>query len=95
MRHSNDKKSHSWAPVAHAYNPSFSGDRSGASPVKQSERPYLEKSLNKKIGLVEWFKVKALSSSPSMAKKKEKKKERKGITHRLQTKANASCTWKV
>jgi hypothetical protein len=35
-------------------------------------RPYLEK-LFTKIGLVEWFKVKALSSSPSPAKKKKKK----------------------
>jgi hypothetical protein len=34
-------------------------------------RPYLEKSFTK-IGLVEWLKVKALSSSPSTAKKKKK-----------------------
>jgi hypothetical protein len=32
-------------------------------------RPYLEKSFTK-IGLVEWLKVKALSSSPSTTKKK-------------------------
>jgi hypothetical protein len=31
-------------------------------------RPYLEKPSTK-IGLVEWLKVKALSSSPSTAKK--------------------------
>jgi hypothetical protein len=35
-------------------------------------RPYLEKPFTK-IGLVEWLKVKALSSSPSNAKKKKKK----------------------
>jgi hypothetical protein len=28
-------------------------------------RPYLEKTLSQKIGLLEWLKVKALSSSPS------------------------------
>jgi hypothetical protein len=32
--------------------------------------PYLEKPFTK-IGLVEWLKVKTLSSSPSTAKKKE------------------------
>jgi hypothetical protein len=31
-------------------------------------RPYLEKTLCKKV-LVEWLKVKALSSNPSIAKK--------------------------
>jgi hypothetical protein len=36
-------------------------------------KPYLEKILHKK-GLVEWLKVKALSLSPSIAKKKKKKK---------------------
>jgi hypothetical protein len=34
-------------------------------------RPYLEKSLHKE-GLVEWLKVKALSSNPSTAKKKRR-----------------------
>jgi hypothetical protein len=34
-------------------------------------RPYLKKPFTK-IGLVEWLKVKALSSSPSTAKKKKK-----------------------
>jgi hypothetical protein len=33
-------------------------------------RPYLEKPFSK-TGLVEWLKVKALSSSPSTAKKKK------------------------
>jgi hypothetical protein len=36
--------------------------------------PYLEKAFTK-MGLVEWFKVKALSSSPSTAKKKRKRKK--------------------
>jgi hypothetical protein len=35
-------------------------------------RSYLKKPFTK-IGLVEWLKVKALSSSPSTAKKKKKK----------------------
>jgi hypothetical protein len=34
-------------------------------------RPYLEKPFTK-IGLVEWLKVKALSSSPSTAKQNKK-----------------------
>jgi hypothetical protein len=37
---------------------------------KQFARPYLEKPFTK-IGLVEWLNVKALSSSPSKAKKKK------------------------
>jgi hypothetical protein len=36
-------------------------------------RPYLKKPF-RKIGLVEWLKVKALSSSPSIAKTKKEKK---------------------
>jgi hypothetical protein len=39
-------------------------------------RPYLEKPLTK-IGLVEWLKVKAMSSSPSAAKKKTKNKKKR------------------
>jgi hypothetical protein len=42
--------------------------------VNSSARPYLEKPFTK-IGLVEWLKMKALSSSPSTAKKKEKKRK--------------------
>jgi hypothetical protein len=38
-------------------------------------RPYLKKSFSK-IGLVEWLKVKALSSNPSNAKRKEKKEKK-------------------
>jgi hypothetical protein len=36
-------------------------------------RPYLEKTHHRK-GLVEWLKVKALSSSPGTAKQKPKQK---------------------
>jgi hypothetical protein len=65
------------APVAHACNPSYSGGRDqedyGSKPAQanSSVRPYLEKSFTK-VGLVEWLKVKALSSSPSTTKKKKK-----------------------
>jgi hypothetical protein len=40
------------------------------SPGKWFVRPYLKKKKKKnpKIGLVEWIKVKALNSSPSIAK---------------------------
>jgi uncharacterized protein YaiL (DUF2058 family) len=44
------------------------------SQANSSARPYLEKSFTK-IGLVEWLKVKALSSSPRTTKKKKKKKK--------------------
>jgi hypothetical protein len=59
--------------VAHTCNPSYSGSRDqkdhGWKPVwtKKFMRPYLEKSFTK-IGLVEWLKVKALSSSPNTSK---------------------------
>jgi hypothetical protein len=59
--------------VAHTCSPSYSGGRDKEIAVQpawanSSARPYLEKSFTK-IGLVEWLKVKALSSSPSIAKK--------------------------
>jgi hypothetical protein len=66
----------SQALVAHACNPSYSGGRDredcGLKPAQanSSARPYLEKPFTK-IGLVEWLKVKALSSSPSTTKKKK------------------------
>jgi hypothetical protein len=41
-----------------------------ARPGKQFKRPNLEKPFTK-IGLVEWLKVTALSSSPSTKKKKK------------------------
>jgi hypothetical protein len=64
--------------VAHTCNPSYSGDRDqedrGLKPTPEKEiaRPYLEQTLHKK-GLVEWLKVKALNSSLSTTKTKNKK----------------------
>jgi hypothetical protein len=63
--------------VAHTCNPSYSGGRDqedhGLKPAQanSSARTYLEK-LSTKIGLVEWLKVKALSSSSSTAKENKK-----------------------
>jgi hypothetical protein len=62
--------------VAHTCNPSYSGGRDqedgGSKPAQanSSMRLYLKKAITK-IGLVEWLKVKALSSSPSTVKKKK------------------------
>jgi hypothetical protein len=61
-------------PVAYACNLSYSGGRDQEDQSLKSagaNRPYLEKTHHKK-GLVEWLKVKALSSNPSTAKKKKK-----------------------
>jgi hypothetical protein len=62
--------------MAHACNPSYSGGRDqedrGSKPTR-ANRVYLEKTYHKKQ-LMEWLKVKVLSSSPSTAKKKKKKK---------------------
>jgi hypothetical protein len=66
-----------WAPVAHACNPCYSGGRDqedhGLKPVwaNSSTKPYLKKPFTK-TGLVEWLKIKNLSSSPSTTKKKKK-----------------------
>jgi hypothetical protein len=66
--------------VAHTYNASYSGGRdqgdhsSKPAWANSSTRPYLKKPFTK-LGLVEWLKVKALSSRPSIAKKKRKKKD--------------------
>jgi hypothetical protein len=63
--------------VAHACNPSYSGGRDqedfGSKPAQQivHKTPSQKKHSLKKV-LVEWLKVKALSSSPSTAKKKKK-----------------------
>jgi hypothetical protein len=43
--------------------------------ANSSARPYLKKPFTK-IGLVEWLKLKTLSSSPSISKKKRKEKEK-------------------
>jgi hypothetical protein len=39
--------------------------------ANSSTRPYLDKPFTK-LGLVEWLKMKALSSNPSIAKKEKK-----------------------
>jgi hypothetical protein len=62
--------------VAHTCNPSYSGGRDQEDyslklAQANSSRPYLKKLFTKR-GLVEWLKVKALSSSPSTVKKKKK-----------------------
>jgi hypothetical protein len=57
--------------VAHACNPSYSGCSeqedfsSKPAQAKKSMRPYLKKPFTK-IGLVDWFKVKAMSLSPNI-----------------------------
>jgi hypothetical protein len=69
-------------PVAHPCNPSYSGGRdqedhsSKPAQANSSTRPYLKKPFTK-IRLVEWLKVKALSSNPSAKKKKKKKGKRR------------------
>jgi hypothetical protein len=59
-----------WALVAHAYNLSYSGGRNQPAQENSSSRHYLENPFTK-IRLVEWLKVKALSSSPSTEKKNQ------------------------
>jgi hypothetical protein len=64
-----------WAPVAYAYNPSYSGSRDQEdSSSKPTQANSLQDPISKKTyhnkGLVEWFKVQALSSNPSITKKK-------------------------
>jgi hypothetical protein len=62
--------------VAHACNPSYSGGRDqedcGLKPARaNSLLDTISKKIHHKKGLVLWLKVKALSSSPGTAKKKE------------------------
>jgi hypothetical protein len=77
-------RKNSQAPLVHAYNHIYSGgsDQEDCSwkPAGENSflRPYLEK-LFTKIGVVEWLKVKALSSSPSTTKIRKRKKRE--ITH--------------
>jgi hypothetical protein len=65
-------------PVAHTSNPTYSGGRdqedrsSKPAWANSSQDPILKNPTQK--GLVEWIKMKVLSSSPSTAKKKKKKK---------------------
>jgi hypothetical protein len=62
--------------VAHICNPSYLGGRDqkdhGSKPAQanSSARPYLKKPFAK-TGLVEWLKVKALSSSPNITHTKQ------------------------
>jgi hypothetical protein len=68
--------------VAHSCNLNYSGGRDQEDCclkpawANSSTRPYLVKPFTK-IGLVDWLKVKALSSRPSTSK--TKKKERKKV----------------
>jgi hypothetical protein len=66
--------------VVHAYNPSCSGgrdqeDQDSKPTWANSSRNYLENTLHRKE-LMEWLKVKVLSSSPSTTKKKKEKKKK-------------------
>jgi hypothetical protein len=74
-----------WAPVVHAYNPSCSGGRNqedqDSKPTwANSSRNYLENTLHRKE-LMEWLKVKVLSSSPSTTKKKKRKEKERNYRH--------------
>jgi hypothetical protein len=67
--------------VVHACNPSYSEGRDqkdcGSKPAQaNSSRDPISKKPFTKIELVEWLKVKALSSSPSTTKKKRKKEKK-------------------
>jgi hypothetical protein len=70
--------------VVHTYNLSYSGGRdqedcnSKPAQASSSQDPMLKKPFTK-IGLVEWLKVKALSSILSTEKKERKRKEKKEI----------------
>jgi hypothetical protein len=82
--------------MAHACNPSYSGGSDqedlGLKPAQanSSVRPCLENTHPKK-GLGEWLKVKALSSSPSTTKNKNKTNKQKNQTCvRQKTKQNRS-----
>jgi hypothetical protein len=64
--------------VAHIYNPNYSGGRDqedlGSKPARaNSVQDPISKKPFTKIGLLEWLRVKVLSSSPSSTKKKKKK----------------------
>jgi hypothetical protein len=67
--------------VAHTCNPSYSGgkdqeDHSWKPALANSSRDLILKKTFRKIGLEEWLKVKALSSSPSTTKRKKKEADR-------------------
>jgi hypothetical protein len=52
------------------------------APANSLHNPIL-KTPTTKIGLVEWFKVKALSSRPNNTKKKKGKEKKNTHTHRV------------
>jgi hypothetical protein len=67
--------------VAHTCNPSYSGSRDqedhGSKPAwANSSQALISKNTHHKKGLVEWLKVKALSSNPSTTKESSKGVER-------------------
>jgi hypothetical protein len=60
--------------VAHAYNPSYSGGRDQEDGISKPARANIPETLSQKHpsqqkGLVEWLKVKALSSNSSTTKR--------------------------
>jgi hypothetical protein len=65
--------------VAHTCNPSYSGgsdqEDQSLSQLGQTVHETLSQKNTSQKGLVEWLKVKALSSNPSTTKKKKKKKK--------------------
>jgi hypothetical protein len=76
------------SPVAHVCNFSYSGGRDQEdrclkpAQVNSSVRPYLKKPFSK-IGLVEWIKVKAMSSSPSTTNKQMNKQTKNQRENRM------------
>jgi hypothetical protein len=82
----------SWVLVAHICNPSIDQEDGSSKPAREnsSPDPISEKRfIQKKIGLVEWLKVKALSSSPSTTQKR--KKRRLKCQWPILTKGSAPC----
>jgi hypothetical protein len=59
--------------VTHAYNPSYSGGRDqegrGLKPARAKSSRDLSQKTHHKTGLIEWLKVKALSSNPPSTEK--------------------------
>jgi hypothetical protein len=78
-------------PVAHACNPSYSGSRdhkgrsSKPAQPNSSWGPIFKKPFTKKV-LVEWLKVKALSSNLSTTRKKTNKQTKDKPSNHRRTK---------
>jgi hypothetical protein len=84
-----------WAPVAHACNPSYPGGRDqedrGLKPVWANNlRDSILKKPITKIRLLEWLKVKALSSNPSTENKAKQKSHGCGKHYRLISKVQST-----